>query len=106
MSIGKVIDTGAESKSERLGGGFGYSIDVESCMAQTSGAARSQEKNLEQQHILYSAPDLLKALEKAKQFIENGIELGYIIMPDADTPDSAHKTLPMINAAIASAKGE
>lgn len=48
---------------------------------------------------------LLEALENAKQFIENGIELGYIRMPDADTPDSAHNTLPMINAAIAAARG-
>lgn len=49
---------------------------------------------------------LLEALEKAKQFIENGIEFGYIKMPDSETPDSAHKTLPIINAAIAAARGE
>lgn len=50
--------------------------------------------------------ELLEVLQKAKEFIENGIELGYIRMPDLDTPDAAHRMLPMINAAIAAAKGE
>lgn len=53
-----------------------------------------------------AAPQLLEALQKAKEFIENGIEFGYIRMPDMDTPDAAHRMLPMINAAIAAAKGE
>jgi len=34
------------------------------------------------------------ALRKAEQFIVNGVEFGYIRMPDADTPDPAHETLP------------
>ena len=56
---------------------------------------------LERQHR-----DLLEALEAARIFIRNGIELGYIRMPDPDTPDSAHDVPPMIAAAIAKAKGE
>jgi hypothetical protein len=39
------------------------------------------------------------ALENAKRFIENGIEFGFITMPD-DPIDPAHKTLPMIRAAL------
>lgn len=46
----------------------------------------------------------VKALEKAKQFIENGIEFGFIRMPDAETPDSAHETLPAICQALAQIK--
>lgn len=50
-------------------------------------------------------PDLakqaLEALENSRQFIVNGVEFGYIRMPDRDTPDSAHETLPEIEAAIA-----
>ncbi len=42
------------------------------------------------------------ALEAAKQFIENGLELGYIRMPTMAT-DPAHKTLPLIIAALKSA---
>ena len=42
-----------------------------------------------------------EALKAAQRFIRNGIEMGYIRMPDADTPDPAHKTLPMIEAALA-----
>lgn len=41
------------------------------------------------------------ALRKAEQFIVNGTELGFIRMPDAGLPDTAHDTLPMIRAALA-----
>jgi len=47
------------------------------------------------------AGEALKALKAAKQFIENGVELGYIRMPGADLPDPAHNTLSIINAALA-----
>lgn len=50
--------------------------------------------------------DLVKALRAARQFISNGIELGYIKMPDPTTPDSAHDTLPMIETALAWASSE
>lgn len=45
--------------------------------------------------------ELLVALKKANEFITNGIDLGYIRMPDADVPDSAHQTPALIMAAIA-----
>lgn len=41
-----------------------------------------------------------EALLMARQFIENGIEFGYITMPDDDCPDTAHDTLPAIIAAL------
>jgi hypothetical protein len=41
------------------------------------------------------------ALQAARQFIRNGVEFGFIRMPDPDTPDSAHDTLPMIESALA-----
>ena len=50
--------------------------------------------------------EILAALEDARQFIVNGVELGYIRMPDPETPDSAHQTLPNIEAAIAKALGK
>ena len=43
---------------------------------------------------------LLEALKKADHFITNGIELGFIRMPDADTPDTAHETPGIVRAAI------
>ena len=46
-------------------------------------------------------PAMVQALRDAKQFIENGVEFGYIRMPDAETPDSAHNTLPAICAILA-----
>ncbi len=46
-----------------------------------------------------TAAALRTALAKAKQFIVNGVELGYIKMPKyADDP--AHETLPAILAAL------
>lgn len=44
---------------------------------------------------------LVEALRHAEKFIENGIELGVIRMPDKETPDPAHDTLPMIKQALA-----
>ena len=54
--------------------------------------------------LIAAAPDLLDALKKARQFIANGIELGFIRMPDASTPDSAHETLTLIRSVIAKAE--
>lgn len=54
--------------------------------------------------LIATAPELLEALECAEQFISNGVELGYIALPDR--PDPALDTLPAIRAAIAKAKGE
>lgn len=42
-----------------------------------------------------------EALEGARQFITNGVELGFIRMPDPSTPDPAHGTLDKIEAALA-----
>lgn len=46
-------------------------------------------------------PKTRAALLAAEEFIVNGVAFGYITMPDADMPDSAHKTLPLIRAALA-----
>jgi hypothetical protein len=43
---------------------------------------------------------LREALIRAKGFIVNGVELGFIRMPDPGTPDPAHETLPAILAAL------
>ncbi|MDR6708166.1 hypothetical protein J2X73_002537 [Novosphingobium sp. 1748] len=50
------------------------------------------------------ASELGTALRAARQFIRNGVEFGYISMPDPETPDSAHDTLPMIEAALSLVK--
>jgi hypothetical protein len=58
-------------------------------------------------HALRTAQrTMLAALEKAEQFIVNGVELGFIRLPDPGTPDPAHDTLPAIRAAIARARGD
>lgn len=41
-----------------------------------------------------------EALHTANQFMSNGIELGYIRMPDKDCPDSAHETPRLVQNAI------
>lgn len=45
-----------------------------------------------------------EALERADQFITNGVDLGFIRMPDADTPDPALETPGIIRAALQSLK--
>lgn len=47
---------------------------------------------------------MFEALRLAREFIVNGVENGYIRMPDVDTPDSAHDTLPKIEAALRGAR--
>jgi len=47
---------------------------------------------------------LVEALKSADQFISNGIELGYIRMPDPDTTDAATKTPAKVRAALAAIK--
>ena len=49
--------------------------------------------------------ELVSALKAASVFIRNGIELGFIRMPDKDTPDPAHLVPGMIEAALAKAEG-
>ena len=48
--------------------------------------------------LIAASVDLLEACKKARQFIENGVEYGYIHLPDK--PDPALDTLPQICAAI------
>lgn len=43
---------------------------------------------------------LVEVLKHADQFITNGIELGFIRMPDAETSDPAHETPEIVRAAI------
>ncbi|HAL2109950.1 TPA: hypothetical protein H5X26_005042 [Escherichia coli] len=43
----------------------------------------------------------IQALTTARQFIVNGVDLGFIRMPDAETPDPAHGTVPMLDKVLA-----
>ena len=72
-------------------------------LAAATAAQQAQERIADLQAL---GLDMLAALRAARGFIVNGVELGFIRMPDADTPDTAHNTLPMIEAAIARATSE
>ena len=48
--------------------------------------------------------EMRDACKKAQQFIENGVELGYITLPDK--PDTALETLPILKAVLARAAEE
>lgn len=63
--------------------------------------AQVQERASAQERL---GETLADALRKAEQFIANGVELGFIRMPDAATPDPAHDTLPAIRTALAQAR--
>ena len=55
--------------------------------------------------LIASAPELLEACKKAREFIVNGVELGYITLPSMKG-DTALDTLPIIEQAIAKAEGK
>ena len=50
-----------------------------------------------QQH----ADELLAVLRRVDEFIRNGIEFGFIRMPDKDTPDTAHEVPKVVRAVLA-----
>lgn len=51
--------------------------------------------------VVAPAPVVETAIRAGITFIENGVALGYIRMPDADCPDPAHRTLPLLRDALA-----
>ena len=61
--------------------------------------------NPDNANFITAAPDMYEALRHASQFIENGIALGYITMPDADSGDSALDTPDIIFKALLKAQG-
>ncbi|WP_027039089.1 hypothetical protein [Mesorhizobium ciceri] len=65
--------------------------------------AQLRNLNTELRALRKSQKAMLAALKAAEQFMVNGVELGFIRMPDAGTPDPAHDTLPAVRAAIAAA---
>jgi len=52
--------------------------------------------------LISAAPEMFEALRRADMFITNGVELGFITLPDAHE-DPATETLNLIKAAIAKA---
>ena len=76
------------------------------CNVQGNGEGKTKINEIANANaqLIAAAPQMLEALEMAKLFIENGIEMGYISEPQPGTPESA--TLSAIRAAIAAAKGE
>ena len=60
----------------------------------------------EQKHnaaLIAAAPEMLEALKRARRFIVNGTQLGYIEMPETKE-DPAHETLRLMERAIAKAE--
>jgi hypothetical protein len=56
--------------------------------------------------LLTALDQAVEALVSARQFIVNGVELGFIRLPDASTPDPAHDTLPLIERTLQSIEGK
>ena len=79
--------------------------DGEKIIAEFSCKNVSEQEARKNAHQFAAASKMYEALKAARQFIKNGIEFGYILMPDKNTPDTAHKTLPQIEAALAKAEG-
>lgn len=93
------------------GDGYSWGGDIVVSFGERAISFGSSQSFSERQDILAlarliaAAPEMAKALKAARQFIMNGIEFGYIRMPQPETPDSAHDTLPMIDAVLAKIGG-
>jgi hypothetical protein len=78
-------------------------LDVMSTYVETgkkiAAAREKQLATLGKQHA-----EMLAALKAARQFILNGIEMGFIRLPASDA-DTANRTVPIIDAAIDRAEG-
>ena len=85
---------GARYVWARIGGGLLQ--EVAAC-----GPTQEPTQQAANARLIAASPSMLEALRRADEFISNGIALGYIRMPDADTPDSAHQTPGIVRAAIA-----
>ncbi|WP_176322498.1 hypothetical protein [Burkholderia vietnamiensis] len=103
--LNQLIDLGAEAKGHQV---KSMSNDGH---AGTEAWEKWHELRDQMRAILAASPveqheaapaDVLRALRAAKQFIANGVALGFIRMPDSDCPDPAHETPRLIDAAIAS----
>ena len=70
----------------------------------TEAEAEIERLTRERDAALAKVERMDEALVLAEQFITNGVDLGYIRMPDIGTPDPAHLTLPAIRAARAARK--
>lgn len=57
----------------------------------------------DQARLIAAAPEMLAVLERVQLFIRNGIELGYIYIPD---DDPAAQTPGFVDAAIKKARGD
>lgn len=79
-----------------------YVGDSRSHRVYVDSACRNSE--LREVRRLLSGPLLscVQALEQANRFITNGIELGFIRMPDDDCPDPAHATPGAVRNALSS----
>lgn len=64
------------------------------------GIAAAAALAMDRRAEVVGEPVAVQALKAAREFIRNGVEFGYIHMPDRGDP--AHKTLPLIEAALAS----
>lgn len=67
-------------------------------------AERDAEQQAEIKALREGLVDARQALKAAEHFIVNGVELGFISMPDTSTPDPAHETLPMLRSALSRAR--
>ena len=63
-------------------------------------SAEKQKLKVDCKRLLDKMAERDALLRLARQLVVNGVDLGYIQMPDADTPDPAHDLVPKIDAAL------
>lgn len=104
----KVVDeTDSFLGCKRLDGGGGSTvIDLSNEWAGYPECGQDLQMTISKDDaaLIAAAADMLRALEAARKFISNGVEFGYIWMPEDGDP--ALETSGIIEAAIRKARGE
>lgn len=106
IRMGKAIESPSEFPSHmEIDYDHGCLLDGEEGDIFSEGEIKQAEEARANAFLIVAAPDMYEALRHASQFIENGIALGYITMPDVESGDSALDTPDIIFKALLMAQG-
>jgi len=106
IRMGKAIDNYSEFPSHmEIEYNHGCLLDGEDGDAFRDAEITQAGEALVNAQLIASAPEMYEALQRALRFITNGVEMGYIILPDVDSGDSALETPNIICLALEKARG-
>jgi hypothetical protein len=98
-NVGRLIDEPIETQEKVI------AITHHQLLPMAGHEACEKDEEEANAELMAAAPDMYKALRHALWFIENGIEFGYIRLPNVNSGDTALETQILILKALAKAQG-